>query len=120
MCAPRYWGLAARLRTAAPAISRATRRFGAAQTLVHGDFKAANIITPISSLADSSPAVHPLSASAASPAPASVPAPAPYPAPVVIDWQWCGPGRAAHDVMYLMSTSLSSRATSPEVPTLNP
>ena len=61
-------GLAARLRRAAPAISRATRRGaggagadgggggggGGGETLIHGDFKQANIITPSSSSSSSS------------------------------------------------------------------
>lgn len=94
-------GLASRLKSAAPAISRATRRGGAGgggggggQTLVHGDFKQANIITP-SSDADQSTAPS-------------------APAPVVVDWQWCGPGRAAHDVVYLLATSLSCEALAAE------
>ena len=69
-------------------MARGSRRSGGA-TLVHGDFKHANIIAP-------SP---------------SAPAPAP---PMVIDWQWAGPGAAAHDLMYLMATSLSTEALAAE------
>jgi aminoglycoside phosphotransferase (APT) family kinase protein len=77
------------VKAAAEAVHVAARRTesnpGGCATLVHGDFKMANIIL----------------------------SPSPGP-PVVIDWQWVGPGSAAHDVMFFLYTSLSFEAIEEE------
>lgn len=113
-------GLGDRLKGAAQAVHRAARRTeserGGCATLVHGDFKMANIIIPpptpppLASEPEGLP-----SASARDPAPPAAPAVSLALAPpVVIDWQWVGPGAAAHDVMFFLYTSLSFEAVEDE------
>lgn len=84
----RHADLAARLKAAAPAVSRVAARGGA--TLVHGDFKAANVFVPRVDDDDSGVGA------------------------VVLDWQWAGPGPAAHDLLYLIATSCSEEVVRDE------
>ena len=94
--------LAARLRAAASAVAREGARGeigapshpGGGGTVVHGDYKLANIIFPPVTK------VYGVAMDA-------LDVPPTVPDPVVIDWQWAGPGAAAQDVLYFVATSLS-------------
>jgi len=103
----------ARLSRAGPALSRAALRAewgtpnmeNGGATLVHGDFKAANIMFRRVARPKRSPE-DPEDDEGAEPSATEVEAAA----PTVIDWQWTGPGGAAHDLAYFLTTSLSTDA----------
>ena len=88
-----------RLRRAGPALSRAALRAewgtpnqeNGGATLVHGDFKAANIVFRRDADTNASEPNRRVARAA----------------PTVIDWQWTGPGGAAHDLAYFLATSLN-------------
>jgi len=76
---PKVRQLGARLRQAGPRLSRAlAQRWPTHRTLIHGDFKTANLF---------------FNAGAG--------------AVVALDWQWCGGGLGAMDLQYLLHTSSS-------------
>ena len=89
----------ARLSRAGPALSRAAQRAewgtpnqeNGGATLVHGDFKAANIVFRRDADTNASEPNRRVARAA----------------PTVIDWQWTGPGGAAHDLAYFLATSLN-------------
>ena len=101
-----------RLRRAGPALSRAALRAewgtpnceNGGATLVHGDFKAANIVFRRVARPKRSPED---ADDDQGDEPPETDAPT---APTVIDWQWTGPGGAAHDLAYFLTTSLSPDA----------
>ena len=106
----------ARLSRAGPALSRAALRAewgtpnmeNGGATLVHGDFKAANIVfRRVAGGPERSPEDVSSHNEGAEPNP---PATDETAAPTVIDWQWTGPGGAAHDLAYFLTTSLSTDA----------
>ena len=108
----------ARLSRAGPALSRAALRAewgtpnmeNGGATLVHGDFKAANIVfRRVAGGPERSPedvSSHDEGAELNPPATDETETAA----PTVIDWQWTGPGGAAHDLAYFLTTSLSTDA----------
>ena len=108
--------LAARLRAAASAVAREGARGeigapshpGGGGTVVHGDFKLANIIfPPVAEVRDAAMDASGAATDVVDDRGRRRGAQPSAPDPAVIDWQWAGPGAAAQDVLYFFATSLS-------------
>ena len=104
-----------RLRTGASAVSRTTQRFewgtphneNGGATLVHGDFKAANIVFRRAAKQKAGSKLGENFFEDDDEQGDETVCSSHSPSPTVIDWQWTGPGACAHDLAFFLTTSVS-------------